>query len=362
MENKSFEDMDIYLSKSYSLQNMFSSIKIRILNGLINNPNLFNQVTIHLDGHDKRGIVYGAEDKSIYYSYKLKKSGFRTQVAIDTNGMILFISDSQPCSTNNDGSMLTNMNIENKINLMDCIALDGGYSLYVNNIVNNSDLNDYNFVYPIRKEKNINLDENEVSYNNQFGSFRSTMEKTFSDLGLIFKRLNNKRSFLTTNINIYNIQLKIASVLLNIKRYVSINNIDHNDFHSYWVDDNFDFKYKHDYINNIEDHVLLLKLNERINNLDKMKLLQQQFLGLELSNTSNIKNNVSYSNEGMDIETSIENNKSYEVETILDHKGLIVQDSYYLVKWKNYSNEDNSWEHYSRFNNFECINMYWNSK
>ncbi len=95
-----------------------------------------------------------------------------------------------------------------------------GYSLYVEPIINNSELNDFNFVYLIRKDKNINLDDVELNYNDQFGSFRSKMEKVFSDIGFIFQRLNNKKSFLTSNINIYNIQLKIASVLLNIKRYV----------------------------------------------------------------------------------------------------------------------------------------------
>jgi hypothetical protein len=385
VENISIEDMDDYISKStfhqiyrqfyssdrmlklnkilsFSLQNMFSNIKIRLLNGMIENPDLFNQVTIHLDGHDKRGMVYGAEDKSIYYSYKLKKNGFRTQVAIDTNGMVLFVSDSQPCSTNNDGSMLINMNIENKLNLMDCIALDGGYSLYVDNIINSSDLNDYNFVYPIRKDKNINLNEIEINYNDQFGSFRSKMEKTFSDLGCIFKRLNNKKPFLTTNINIYNIQLKIACVLFNLKKYIKLNNIEHSDFHSYWINDSFDFKYKNDILNNNENYKSLPKLNERINNLDKMKLLQQQFLGLELSNIAHFKNNNIYNNEKMDLEIDIDNNESYEIETILDHKGLIVEDSYYLVKWQNYSDEDNSWVHYSKFNSFDYINIYWNSK
>lgn len=381
IENKSIEDMDDYIAKStfhqiyrqfysadrmlklnkilnFSLQNMFSNIKIRLLNGMIENPELFNQVTIHLDGHDARGMIYGAEDKSIYYSYKLKKNGFRTQVAIDNNGMILFVSDSQPCGINNDGSMLISMNIQNKLNLMDCVALDGGYSLYVGNITNNSDLNEHNFVYPIRKDKNINLNDIELNYNNQFGSFRSKMEKTFSDIGFIFKRLNNKKSFLTTNINIYNIQLKIASVLLNIKNYVKLNNIEHYDFHLYWLNDDFDFEYKNDIIDNIDSYRSLPKLNDRINNLDKMKLLQQQFLGLHLSDTSYINNN---SNEIMDLEIDIDSNESYEIETILDHKGLIVQDSYYFVKWKNYS-EDNSWIHYSKFNNFECINTYWSTK
>jgi hypothetical protein len=384
VENISVEDMDDYISKStfhqiyrqfysadrmlklnkilnFSLQNMFSNIKIRLLNGIIGNPDLFNQVTIHLDGHDKRGMVYGAEDKSIYYSYKLKKNGFRTQVAIDNNSMIVFISDSAPCSSNNDGSMLINMNIQNKINLMDCIALDGGYSLCVDPIINNSELNNYNFVYPIRKDKNINLNDIEINYNDQFGSFRSKMEKTFSDIGFIFKRLNNKKSFLTTNINIYNVQLKIASVLLNIKNYTNQNNIEHYNFHSYWINDNFDFKYKNSIINN-DIYISLPKLNERINNLDKMKALQLQFLGLQVSESFYF-NNRNNNNENMDLEIDIDNNEnSYEIDIILDHRGLTVEDSYYLVKWKNYSDNDNSWIHYSKFNNFECINTYWNTK
>ncbi len=91
-----------------------------------------------------------------------------------------------------------------------------------------------------------------------------------------------------------------------------------------------------------------------------MKLLQQQFLGIQLLDTSHIKNN---HNDRMDLEIDIDNDEnSYEIDIILDHKGLIVEDSYYLVKWKNYSDIDNSWIHYSKFNNYECINAYWNAK
>lgn len=91
LKNIPFESMDKYISKStfhdiyrtfyetnrinrinktlnYCMSNMFSNINTRILNGIIQNPDLFKQVTIHLDGHDTRGIVYGAKDKSIYYN------------------------------------------------------------------------------------------------------------------------------------------------------------------------------------------------------------------------------------------------------------------------------------------------------
>ncbi|GAA5815764.1 hypothetical protein MFLAVUS_009279 [Mucor flavus] len=84
--NQPIEDMDEYIAKStfhqiyrqfysanrilklnkilnFSLQNMFSNIKIRLLNGMLENPTLFSQVTMHLDGHDKRGMVYVLDQK-----------------------------------------------------------------------------------------------------------------------------------------------------------------------------------------------------------------------------------------------------------------------------------------------------------
>ena len=50
-----------------------------------------------------------------------------------------------PCGTN----------IEKKKNLMDCIALDSGYSLYVEPVIYVSDLNNSKFVYPIGKDCRI---------------------------------------------------------------------------------------------------------------------------------------------------------------------------------------------------------------
>ncbi|KAI8080310.1 hypothetical protein BDF21DRAFT_324219, partial [Thamnidium elegans] len=139
--------------------------------------------------------------------------------------------------------IVKNMNIYNKINEMDCIALDGGYTLFVNNIINNSNLNNHNFVFPIRKEIGINLNEIELNYNDQFGGFRSKMEKCFADIGHTFERLNNTKSFITTDIKIFNIQMKIASVLLNVKKFVELNKLDVFDFHAYWLNDQFDYEY-----------------------------------------------------------------------------------------------------------------------
>ncbi|KAI9243005.1 hypothetical protein EDC94DRAFT_591213 [Helicostylum pulchrum] len=82
-----------------------------------------------------------------------------------------------------------------------------------------------------------------------------------------------------------------------------------------------------------------------------MTLLQQQFIGLQLQNiTQNPKINSLIDN--MDMEENMDNNNldNFEVEDILDHKGLVVEDSIYLVKWKNYPDSENQWLHYSRFN------------
>lgn len=90
------------------------------------------------------------------------------------------------CRTNDDRSMLINMNIKKKMNLMDCIALNGRCSLYDEWVINVSDLNKFNFVYPIRKDKNINLNDVEKDHNEEFGNFLPEMEKVFSDIGFIF--------------------------------------------------------------------------------------------------------------------------------------------------------------------------------
>lgn len=58
----------------------------------------------------------------------------------------------------------------------------------------------------------------------------------------------------------------------------------------------------------------------------------------------------------------INENESFEIENILNHKGIMVEDSFYLVKWKSYTEDHNSWIHYSSFNTFDIINNYWNNK
>jgi hypothetical protein len=380
VENKSSDDMNEFIPKSsfydiyrefyiskaeklnkivnYALEYMFSNIKIRILSALILNPQLFSHVTLYLDGHDTRGIEVGSKDKSIYYSYKLKKAGFRTQVAIDINNMITFVSESKPCRDHTDSIMFLDMNIEKKINNIDCIALDGGYNPAIKYLIDKTNLNHYNFSSPIRKRRNIELNHIESDYNLKFGGFRSKIEKIFADLGDTFKRFNNEKPIKTSKIETFNIQLKIACLLLNIKAFVKLGNIEEEPFHKYWYNlDNFDFPVeKEDNLSDYSD--LLPTINEKISNANTIHILHKQFLDLNLTNNN--------SNEDIDMRNlevgNTNETSSYEIEKILNHRGITVNNSYYLVKWKNYEDESNLWIHYNEFDTYECIEEYWNNK
>ncbi|KAI8053623.1 hypothetical protein BDF21DRAFT_468333 [Thamnidium elegans] len=163
-----YESLNKYVN--YCLYNMFSNIKIRILSALIKNPKNYKNITTMLDGHNTT-IEYDKPDISTQkkWSYKLKSSGIRTQVLIDINEMVLSLSDSQLCGNSSDSGMFLNMKLYNKIKEQDCVALDGGYTLFIKQFENlckdkNINLDDKNFFYPIRKENGIALNAQEEHY------------------------------------------------------------------------------------------------------------------------------------------------------------------------------------------------------
>lgn len=187
---------------------MFSTPEFRIQSANWRNPPLFRHVTLLLDGHDSRA-TYG-EDKAVMYSYKLKKSGLCTQVAIDVNGMVPFTSKSASCHDNNDGKMILEMGIGKTVHGMDCITLDGGYIQDIDDLLEKKkDLSNCNFCFPIRKKKQQPLHGDEANFNTMFGGFRSTSEATFGDLGKTFKF--NNEIVKTASKREFNITLRLVS-------------------------------------------------------------------------------------------------------------------------------------------------------
>jgi hypothetical protein len=53
----------------------------------------------------------------------------------------MFVSESKPCKNNTDDKMLIEMNIDKKLNNLECSTLDGGYSNAVKYIIENTKLN-----------------------------------------------------------------------------------------------------------------------------------------------------------------------------------------------------------------------------
>src|SRR5207248_11187954 len=116
------------------------------------------------------------------------------------------------------------------------------YNLFINQVVEaNDSISVRNFCCPIRKLRGIDLSDVEINYNNIFGSFRSKIESTFGELGTIFERFSNKSIIHISDIEVFNLQFKLACLLLNIKKFVTLGNIPVQPHHSFWIQDKFEY-------------------------------------------------------------------------------------------------------------------------
>jgi hypothetical protein len=214
------------------------------------------------------------------YSYKLKKSGLRTQVAMDCNGMALFVSKSASCKNNADGTMLLTMKLDKRVHELDCIAVDGGYPQFLKRLVHDSNtLTLQNFAHPYRKKKNMELTEDEALYNSTFGSFRSQMESLFADLGSTFEKHNNRAPVLVDKKQTYNLQLKLSLLLLNMKKMVALRKIPTEPIHTAWLREGFEYPTS---TNDVEQPMEYVDVDALMVDGNTMAKLQEEFLGLEL--------------------------------------------------------------------------------
>jgi hypothetical protein len=308
-----------------------------------NNPEDFKHVTLMIDGHDSRATYINASDRSAYYSHKLKKSGFRTQVCTDINGMVLFVSDATPCSSNNDGSMLAEMHLKKKVSKYDCIVLDGGYTLFLDRVLaTNPHLGKRNFVVPVRKQRGLELTTEEAKFNSVLGSFRSSIESTFGEIGHLFQRFNGKTVVRVSEVSTFTVQFKLACVLRNIKKFVAMGNVPTAEQHTYWMQPLFDFN--DGSTSSVYDMVGIASVADKAQDAQAVADLQQQFLSLGLHDDPD------------DADEELPEGH-YEVEKILKHRGPKHRREY-LVKWVGFSDDENSWVAATGFDDQEIIDHY----
>ncbi|KAG0369533.1 hypothetical protein BGZ54_009676 [Gamsiella multidivaricata] len=305
------------------LSKMFSTLKSRHL-AAQRNPDPFKNVTLNLDGHDSR-VTHVNADKASMYSYKLKKSGFRVQVCTDMNNMALFVSAPAPCRDYNDGTMLQRMGIQSKINKLDCNALDGGYNLYINKLLDSSDELQYeNFCYPIRKTRGIALTDEEKSYNDIFGSFRSKIEGHFGEMQSTFTKFSHTVVNATVNKvaekDTFGLQYKLACLLLNIKRFAALKDIPTEQHHMFWVQDGFDYPSKTE---NLEIMYTLPNIKVKLSQSEALLATRKAFLDMAISSQTQTADADMISGD---------DDRDYEVEKIIGHRGEGSERGYQILQ------------------------------
>jgi hypothetical protein len=318
---------------------------MRIIYAKIQNPPKLKNVTCYLDGYDSR-ITY--EDinlnKERLYSFKFKN---------DVNQFILCSSESEFCNDFTDGKMFEKIKLEKILNATDCLMIDGGYPLHLNNVIESASARGYDysldsFCFPFRKEQNKDLTPTQISFNKQVGAFRSDIESFFSTYTKTFQRFNKNNIVRITERKTYNLQIKFCNILYNIKNGVRVYNINVQDnyLYSLWMEDTFKFTNKYEEPEFILESNLFYK-QEHINIRNKF---QDDVLANLIKNI-NINDDINHNDE------IITDNNVYEIEKILSHRQLKNNKKKYLVKWNNY--DETSWVDEDNFIEKDCLDEYW---
>ncbi len=346
----------------------FSTNVLRLLSSKKMNPSLFDHVTLFLDGHHSKIAYQDINlEKTDLYSYKLKTNGLNTQFLIDCNNICVYISNSLPCKNNTDDNMFLNLKLNTFFRNGDCICFDGLYQNTVDEIIekyNNVgfDISIDNFTFPIRKDRGIKLALDEENYNSQLGSFRSRIETYFATLGKIFKRFDAQQKIRITDNELYNLQLKLACVLLNIKTFSELFSMeDNNNLFEKWREDGFDYVRPNEINLSLLNNMISSKTQYRLENIQNIKNYQNTLL----QNTISALQNIDIMEEDDNITTDnyiadIQKEKTYEIQYIIKHRGS-TEDREFYVKWKKYPKDQNSWVKAIDFVEKDIIDDYWDS-
>lgn len=204
-----------------------------------------------------------------------------------------------------------------------------------------------------------------------------------------FKKFSNNNFTLKTDDYKYvNLQIKVSFLLKNIKLFTEDFNIITQDHHKLWVTQNFEFPTEYKMVD--------IVLNNEIQQLEKIKLMtemQKMVEDLDINAADNMiidnETEVDENNTNKDDEEEIDfpqymnlnkkkgrkgksdrkininlirelnkNNYFYEIEDIIKHKVNENSDYTFLVKWKDYDSNNNSWVNEKDFNTKDLIKDY----
>jgi hypothetical protein len=243
----------------------------------------------------------------------------------------------------------------------DCLAFDGIYSNCVDAVIekyNNIKFNlSYeNFCYPIRYNDKNKYTKDEIEFNKQFSGFKSRIENFFANLGRIFSRFDPKRKIRVTDCEIYNLQLKLACLFLNFKKFTNLCYIQPNYTHRLWLEPKFDYPLE------VKPYIASEIVNYKLSNIASMRRYQQNIIEKIFTETEDI---IIDEDEEIDefqenTKNEVDNRPSFEVQYIIRHK-FENDKYYYFVKWRNYPKSKNSWVEEKDFNQKIIINDYWKS-
>jgi hypothetical protein len=237
--------------------------------------------------------------------------------------------------------------------------MDGGYNLFIDRITQaNPHLVRENFVTPVRKSMGADLDSNEVLYNQLLGGFRSSIESRFGELGHLFHRFNGTSVIRVSDDAIFTVQLKLACVLSNMKKFVALGHLDHSPHHAYWMQTSFDYYTGRPTNSSVYDIVEVLSIADRRGHKQSMEVLQQQLLSLSLED---IHAQEASSSTSADMDHMQDDDPDrYEVECIIDHRDT-PNGTQYKVKWRGYDNRHNRWITLDMFDDTELVEEYMQS-
>ncbi|KAG0300830.1 hypothetical protein BGZ98_008840 [Dissophora globulifera] len=212
------------------------------------------------------------------------------------------------------------MGIQSKIHKLDCIALDGGYNLFISKLLDSSDELQYeNFCYPIRKMRGIALTVEEASYNDIFGSFRSRIESYFGEMQSTFTKFSHTVVNKVAEKETFGVQYKLACLLMNIKRFVALRNIPTEQHHMFWLQDGFDYPSKPEK----ETMYTLPNIKVKLSQSEALLATRKAFFDMAIS---------SHTQAADDDMVSGDDDREYEAEKVIGHRGEGSEREYHILQ------------------------------